>query len=288
MKRNTVFILALMVSAVAFAQGSSSLVAARSKIGDVIANPAVMTSTVKSLSAADQKAFLAEVNGAIAKMPGSNEDRAAAYLKVNRAAFKAASKGNLVSMIAECFATVPVEMLPILNERFAEELLNRGSKEKYSDEVFTRISETVLSEVVKRVSSLEDGAQRSTFAAMMMVRASNGHPADLAEKLVKSLPAAAQETARSTIPGAMNNQTKEKVYETVVNSAPKAGEIPSMDFTLRIAKPQLHDVVLSDIIHSVDILTQVMSPEDNETVPTVQQGNVVVIPPEPEGYQYQN
>lgn len=289
MKSNLISVIAMMVAMVAFSQNaSSSIVAARAKIGEAVANSAVMTSTMKSLSPADQKTFLSEVNAAIASMPGSNEDRAAAFLKVNRDAFKGAAKGNLVALIAECFATVPVEMLPIINERFAAEVFNRGTDGKYSDEVFTRISESIMDAVNKRVESQPDASQRSTFAAMMMVRASNGSPAGLADKLVNKMPVDSRSTAKAAIAGAMNGQTKEKVYESVVGSAPKAGEIPSFDLTLRISAPQLHDVVLSDAIHNVNIDTQWTSPEENAIMPGAQQGNVVVVPPEPEGYQYQD
>jgi len=112
----------MLCIAVAFAFAGMALAAkmtlteARAEIGKCIANPAKMTSVVKQLSAQDQIAFLAEVNRAISEMPGSPESKAATYLDVNRAAVRAADAGNKTAMIAEVFATVPLEVLTVLVE----------------------------------------------------------------------------------------------------------------------------------------------------------------------------
>ena len=83
------------------ADPSISLAEARGRIGDAVSNPAVMTSTVRMLSADDQKAFLADCNEAIGKMPGSAETKAAAYLTVNRAALKGAGAVSGKDMTTE-------------------------------------------------------------------------------------------------------------------------------------------------------------------------------------------
>ena len=285
--KKAVLVLFALSAVMAFAQKEISLASARARIGEAISNPAVMTSTVKSLSAGDQIAFLAEVNSAIAKMPGSNEDRAAAYLNANRAAFRGAAKGNLVAMIAECFATAPVEVLPILNERFAKDVLNRSSG-NYSDEVFTRVSERLVSGVNKRLASAPDGAIRSAFAIMMMVNASNGSPADLAEKLVGTLPAESRDVVGGLLPAAADGNTMKQAYEKAVGASSKPGEVPAVDLVLRLAGPQLSCALLSDVIHNVAIVDEVFKHEENMFVPVVQQGNTVVPPSEPEGYQYQD
>ena len=49
-----------------------------------------MTAVMKSLSAADQKSFLAEVNAAILAMPGSDADRTAKFVAVTDAALAGA------------------------------------------------------------------------------------------------------------------------------------------------------------------------------------------------------
>ena len=55
-----------------------TLVAAREKIVESIANPATMTATISQLSAEDQKQLLADVNAAIGSMPGRSYAKASA------------------------------------------------------------------------------------------------------------------------------------------------------------------------------------------------------------------
>ena len=105
----------MAMASMLFAQDKTmSSADARGKIGDIISDPASMTSVMKQLAAADQASFLADVNAAIAKMPGSPEEKTSKYLDVNTAALKGAQKGNLATLVAEVFATVPPESLTAL------------------------------------------------------------------------------------------------------------------------------------------------------------------------------
>ena len=115
---------------------SMTLADARGKIGDVIADPASMTSIMQQLSAEDQTAFLADVNAAIAKMPGSTDEKTQKFLDVDTAALKGAKEGNLPTLVAEVFATVPPNSLTVINERFAADLFNRAAdpSKTYTDE----------------------------------------------------------------------------------------------------------------------------------------------------------
>ena len=63
-----------------------SLADASSQIGEAVSNPAKMTEIVGQMSATNQVVFLAKVNEAIGKMPGSPEEKAAAYVNANAAA----------------------------------------------------------------------------------------------------------------------------------------------------------------------------------------------------------
>ena len=79
---------AILSVGIACAQETTSLVDARKQIVASISNPAVMTATVKQLSAEDQRQYLADVVAAVGKMPGSQEEKAASYLSVCRAALR--------------------------------------------------------------------------------------------------------------------------------------------------------------------------------------------------------
>ena len=75
MKKLLMVITMAMASALVAQDKTMSSADARGKIGDIISNPSTMTSVMKQLAAADQASFLADVNAAISKMPGSPEER---------------------------------------------------------------------------------------------------------------------------------------------------------------------------------------------------------------------
>ena len=125
--KKLLMVIAMALAGTLVAQDKAMTLAdARGKIGDVIADPASMTSVMKQLSAADQTTYLADVNAAIAKMPGSAEEKTSKFLNVDAAALKGAKENNLTALVAEVFATVPPESLTAVNERFAADMKTRG------------------------------------------------------------------------------------------------------------------------------------------------------------------
>lgn len=246
----------VFVLALAFVAQAMSLSDARAQIGACVSDSSKMAAVVKDLSAADQSAFLADVNEAIANMPGSNEAKAAAYLNANKAALKNAAKGNLATLLAEVFATVSPEALPILSERLAADLFSRTADptKTYSDEQFVKISETVMAKVNERMASVENGAARSAFAIVMLAKASNGTPADLTENLVKTLPEASQEVARKEwLPAALGRDQAQS-YEPILAGADASAAMPAPVVILRLAGPQLLDAMLGDVVEATPLV----------------------------------
>ena len=178
-------VLLATVTTVAWAQSAAaklaadgtpvSLADARGKIDKAIESPAVMGELMKRLSAEDQKRFLADVNKAIGELPASIEEKSAKFLNINHVAVKFAKKGNTTALLAEVFATVPPEALTVINERFAQDLLNRAANPNitYTDEQFTKIAVETMKAINERTEETDNGSARSTFAALMFLRASN-------------------------------------------------------------------------------------------------------------------
>ena len=247
MKKNlSALIFTIAAIAAVAADPSISLAEARGRIGDAVSNPAVMTSTVRMLSADDQKAFLADCNEAIGKMPGSAETKAAAYLTVNRAALKGAAKGNVSALLAEVFATVPPEALTVINERFAADLFNRAADPSavYTDEQFAAIAAAVMSSVEKRTAKTDGADVRNAFAVIMLLRASNGTPADLASKLVANMPEATRKVAlEEWIPAAMGENPS---YDLMLGAS-DAGEQPDHSLVLQLVPAQSLEAMLADL-----------------------------------------
>ena len=159
------------------------------QIAEAAESADTMASVMKQLSAADQVKFLSKVNAAIAKQPGSPTENAAKFLAVNSAALKSAKKDNLTALLAETFATVPPEALTVINERFAADLFNRSAdpSKPLSDAQFEKVATDTMKAIQARDASADNAGVRDTFAALMFLRASNGTPADLADKLVANM-----------------------------------------------------------------------------------------------------
>ena len=222
---------------------------ARGKIGDIISNPSDMTSVMKQLAAADQASFLADVNAAISKMPGSPEEKTSKFVAVNSAALKGAQKGNLTTLVAEVFATVPPESLTAINEQFASGMLNRAAdpSKTYTDDQYIDISTNLLAKVQERNATADNAGVRNTFAILMLLRASNGTPADLRDTLVGALK---NEETRSLaqnewISPALG-QGQEKTYDPMLGAA-DAGSQPNLDMVLVVSLKSAGDALAADL-----------------------------------------
>lgn len=247
-KRIVVAAAALVAAGALFAEGLT-LVAAREKIVEAISNPDVMTATVSQLSADDQRQFLADVNAAIGNMPGSQEELAASYLHVCRAALKGAQKGNLATMIAEVFATVPVEYLPVISESLGSDMLNRAANPSttYSDEEYLAIATNVMSKVNSRVEVEDNAGVRSGFAALAFIRGSNGGSEAVVSAITEALPASVQETAaKEWFPAALATGDA-KNYDPMLVAA-SVETLPELDtLLLNVDGSQNQDALLADL-----------------------------------------
>ena len=263
-----VMLLAIAGSATVFAQSAGgkpvtgkvagkaqmSLADARGKIDQAIESPGLMKEIMQQLSAEDQKQFLADVNKAIGDMPASVEEKTAKYLNINHAALTAAQKGNTVALLAEVFATVPPEALTVINERFAQDLMNRAANPNvtYTDEQYTKIATETMKAINERTEETDNGSTRSTFAILMFLRASNmvGDPLEkLQDALVDTLKHDdAKDLAKDEwIPAALGKDGREAGYEPILASA-DAGRRPDFAFTLVIAGPQYLESILEDVV----------------------------------------
>lgn len=232
-----------------------SLTDARNLIGKIVEGVKGYSigKVIVQLSEEDQKTFLAEVNKAISELPASIEEKTAKYLNLNHEALKSVAQsgnGNLPALLAETFATVAPESLTVLNERFAIDLMNRSANPKitYTDEQYTKIAVDLMKVINERTAETDNGSSRSAFAMLMLIRASNGTPADLADKLIDTLEHDdAKELARKEwIPSALGKDGREQGYEPLLASA-DAGRRPDFAKVIVIAGPQFLDSILSDV-----------------------------------------
>jgi len=220
-------------------------------VGDCAQNPQTLKQTIGKLSADDQLAFVQEVNAAISKMPGSNEEKGAAFYNANRAAVTGAGKENLKAVLAEVYATVPVEYLTEINERFAKELFSRTANPAHvpTDAEFIELSTNTMAVVIERCQNAEDASVRETFAALMLVRASGGTPSDLAQTLVSQFPNAQDRDTvlNDWIKPAMGDG-QEQSYDPMLAAAQPSNDEPDHTVVLQLAgSSQIPETLLSDL-----------------------------------------
>ena len=250
MKKLIVAIMTVALATVLVAQEKAlSLADARGKISSVIANPSSAASVMKQLAAGDQAAFLADLNAAIAKMPGSPEEKTSKFVEVDTSALKGAQKGNLTTLVAEVFATVPPESLTAINERFAAGQFNRSAdpSKTYTDEQYKQISLAVLDKVQKRNATADNAGVRDTFAILMLIRASNGTPADLRDTLVNALnDANTRNLAQNEWISPALGVGQPKTYDPMLGAS-DAGSQPNLDMVLVIPFKSAADALVADL-----------------------------------------
>lgn len=217
-----------MVTLFAASLNAMSLAEARGKVDAVIADPSQMTAVMQQLSAADQKSLVADVNEAVSKI-GSAEEQSAKIVNISRAALKGAAKGNakdLEALVAEIYATAPVESLCALNESLAKDVFNRAAdpSKTYTDEQYSNIAKSLVSAVNSRVAGSDDADVRGGFASLMMIRASNGSPKSLADDLAATLGDSADTAKNEWFPEALRSPANydPMLAGTTVEKAPDA------------------------------------------------------------------
>lgn len=245
MKKVIMTMLMALGSVLLAQEATLSLADARGKIADLVANPSQTTALMKKLSAADQKAFVASLNEAVSKLPGSSEEKTAKFLALNEAALKGALPGNVTALLAEVFATVPPESLAVLNERFASDLFNRATdpSKLYTDAQMTTIAKSVVAAVQARTASADGAAVRNTMAILMMLRAANGTPADLQDSLLNELndEAARQVAKNEWIGPALGGD-----YEPMLGAV-DAAATPNPKVVLDISGPMALEALMVDL-----------------------------------------
>lgn len=268
-------ILLACVMALSVAQ-ALSLAEARGKIGDCIASPKTMAATMKQLSAEDQIAFLADINEAIASMPGSEEQKAATFIAVNKSALTSAAKGNVTAMLAETFATVPVDMLPAISEALSSDLLNRNADptRKYDDEKFTKIAETIMKKVAERVASADDGEKRAAIAAATMLKSAGEATPEMTAAIIGALPEESREAAEKSVPEMVAGN-----YEGVTEPEYE------IELAIRMTGTHLHEMVLADIDEGIFHMSGSYNAHDSSHLFDAE--NVIPMAMEPHGYQGQ-
>ncbi len=246
-KRMMIGLLAVMT--VFGAQAETTLAEARSQIGEVLSNPSLMTAIVKQLPPEMQTNYLASVNAAIEKLPGSNVERAAKFANINIAAAKGASgskNGGVINMVAESFATVPLAALTTVSEAFAEAFSVAKSEKTYTEEQLTNMFTPMMEKMLARNQSADHTAERNTLGLVMILNATGNKSPALSDSLMSMFPNDENKFAieNEWLPAAMGPNPN---YDPILGAGQVTEELPSPTMVLQISGPQAPSVLLADL-----------------------------------------
>ncbi|MEI7900875.1 MAG: hypothetical protein WCK89_11520 [bacterium] len=154
------------------------------KIGASVTSEAVLRETLGQVAPEEKVEFTQRVLKAVTRMPVSPEEKAAAFVRTAVACIASVTGETKYKVIAEVFAGVPVEYLPVVTE----ELAKRFDQEynKLSDEQYEKVACDALKVVFARNAQTDAPSVRDTFAILAFLRGAK-NPA-LKDTLLALLP----------------------------------------------------------------------------------------------------
>ena len=286
--RSRVFLIMAMIVAVGASAGlaaePSALTRAQwlKKIGASVTSEAVLRETLGQVAPEEKVEFTQRALKAVTRMPVSPEEKAAVFIRTSVSCIASVTGDAKYKVIAEVFAGVPVEYLPVV----MEELAKRFDQEynKLSDEQYEKIACDTVKVVFARNAQTDAPSVRNTFAILVFLRGAK-NPAALQEKLLALLPDGRMRSlAASWIPAAL----KDRNYDAMLAAADVEGLLLSYPDVLRLVGHSNLERLLALLEAGVPLASVIGS--DWETLPS----NGLIQPPnygvnrDPRGYQNQS
>lgn len=187
------------------AQDSSYLTRAQwlKKIGSSVTSEDVLRATVAQVAPADIVEFTQRMIKAVTRLPSDPDEKAAAFVRISVSCIAASSGDVKKNVIAEVFAGVPIEYLPVVSE----ELAKRFDQERnsLSDEQYEKIASETLAIAIERNARTEIPSVRNIFFQIAFLRSAKN--AALQNKLIAQLPdERMRNLAASWLPPALNDR----------------------------------------------------------------------------------
>ena len=232
------YVMSAVAALVAANVSAITLAEANARVDEACLDAAVMASIVKELPADGQAAYLAQVNAAISALNESAEKKAALYLNAAKAALENAAPENRAAVLAEIFATVPVEVLPLFLDNYGVPFVNKDAdpEKKMTAEAYAAETSKLMAQIDARTSEGENGGVRDALAAIMFLKASGNPTPELTDALLSQI---GDEEARKLakdewIPAALGANGAEPSYSSILGAG-DAGELPDTKLSLQLA-----------------------------------------------------
>lgn len=195
----------------------------------------------------EQVEFVATVNKSFAASErGLDEKRVKTLSKVNRDAVMGAPDEDRKRVLAEVFATAPMEALPTIVDDLAQDVFHRDNNSLYkTDEEFTEFASAALMRTAMRLKSLnvdsESPGARSVLAVTMFLKAAGEKLAkDLREPFIVYVLSGTHVAARDEyLPAAMGDKEGEPATMAPITNAGYRAEEPNNKPTVALGTPEI-------------------------------------------------
>lgn len=233
-----------LLAVTVFAQEETSKTLTRAQwlrqIGSAVSDATVLDNTMAQVSPADRVEFAQRLIKAASRLPVAPEEKAATLVKVAVASISGVTGENKMKVIAEVFAGVPIEFLPVVTE----ELAKRFDQEHngLSDEQYAQIASDTLNTAIERNKSTDLPSVRNTFVILAFLRGTKNTA--LRDTLVAQLP---DERMRNLAFNWVNSVMERNDYETLLAAADVDAPILRAPVLFRLMGHSLLDRLLADL-----------------------------------------
>lgn len=244
--RSRIWVFAAVVFALGttllFAQGTSFLTRSQwlKKIGSSVMSVAVLRETLAQVELGERVEFTHRVLKAVTRLPVGPDEKAASFVRTAVACIAGVTGELKYKVIAEVFAGVPVEFLPVVTE----ELAKRFDQEynHLSDEMYEKIATEAVKVAVERNAKTDEPSVRNTFVILAFLRGAK--VAGLQDKLLALLPdERMRKLAASWLPDALNKRN----YDALLAAADVDALPISNDAMLYLIGPGALDRLLYEL-----------------------------------------
>ena len=210
------------------------------KIGVSVTNVEVLRETFAQVAPEDRVEFTQRVLKAVTRMPVNPDEKAAVFVRTAVACIAGVTGEAKYKVIAEVFAGVPVEYLPVVTE----ELAKRFDQEynRLSDELYEKIACAAVKAAVERNAKTDAPSVRNTFVILAFLRGAKSP--QLQEKLLALLP---DDRMRKLVASWLPSALKDRKYDALLAAADVDAAVVSYDRMLHLVGVGALDQLLYDL-----------------------------------------
>jgi len=212
------------------------------KIGESVTQESVLRETITQVSPDERVEFTQRVLKAVTRLPVSPEEKAAAFVRAAVGCIAGATGEVKYTVIAEVFAGVPVEFLPLVTE----ELAKRFDQEynKLTDEQYEVIATAAVRAAVIRNAKTDEPSVRNTFVILAFLRGAKNP--GLEEKLLALLP---DDRMRGLVASWLPAALKDRNYDALLAAADVDALTLSSDAVLQLVGHTMMDRLLAEMYY---------------------------------------